>query len=73
MGQSLCPAIWQFCINAILSSKLGRSKYLAIMDDLLLHSSKHGHLKYLKHLLKTLFKTGLKSSPKKCQLFRIEL
>ena len=48
MGQSTSPAIWQSYINAIFSSILDRSKYIAIMDGLFLHISKHGHLKYLK-------------------------
>ena len=67
------PAVWQSYINAIPISKPDRSKYLAIMDDPLLHSSKHGHLKYLEDLLKALLKNGLKISPKKCQFFRTEV
>ena len=50
------------------------SKYLAIMDDLLLHTSEYGHLKSLKTFWKlALLKNGLKISPKKCQLFQTEL
>ena len=52
--QNESPAIWQSYVNAIPSSIHERSRYLAIMDDLLLHSSKHAHLKYLKDLLKVL-------------------
>ena len=40
MGLSASPAIWQFYINAILHSIPDRSKYLTIMDGLMLHSSK---------------------------------
>ena len=72
MELSTRPAIWQSHINAILSSIHGRSKYVTIMDDLLLHSSKHNHLKYLEVLLKTLLKSGLKISPKKGELLRTE-
>ena len=43
------------------------------MDNLLLHSSKHDHLKYLEDLLKALLKNGLKISPKKYKIFRYEL
>ena len=43
MGLSTSPAIWQSYINAILSSLPDRMKHLAIIDDLLLQSSKHGH------------------------------
>ena len=46
----------------------------AIMDHLLLFSpSKKSHFDKFKDLLKTLRKIGLKISPKKCQLFKIEL
>ena len=34
------------------------------MDDVLLHSSKHSHLKYLEDLLKALLKRWLKISPR---------
>ena len=54
MGLSASPTIWQFCTNAILSSIPVRLKYLTIMDDLFLHSSKHGHFKYQEDLLKAL-------------------
>ena len=42
-------------------------------DNLLLHGSEHGYLKYLEDLLKMLLKNSLTISPKKCQLFRTEL
>ena len=42
------------------------------MDDLLLFTtSKGSHIAKLEDLLKALLKNGLKTSPKKCQLFRI--
>ena len=44
------------------------------MDDLLLFTpSKKVHIAKLEDLLKALLKTGLKISPKKCQLFKTEL
>ena len=44
------------------------------MDDLLLFTpSKRAHMDKLEDLLKALRKTGLKISPKKCQLFRTVL
>ena len=46
MGLSTRPAIHRSYITAILSGIPERSKYLAIMNDLFLHSSKHRHLKY---------------------------
>ena len=46
----------------------------AIMDDLLLFTpSKQSLMTELEDLLKVLLKNGLKTSPKKCQLFRKEL
>ena len=47
MGVSENPALQQSYMNAILSSIPDRSKYLEITDDLLSHSSKHSHLKYV--------------------------
>ena len=43
------------------------------MDDLLLFSLKKAHMAKLEDLLKALLKNGLKISPKKCQLFKMEL
>ena len=44
------------------------------MTDLLLFTpSKKSHMDKLEDLLKALFKNGLKISPKKCQLFRMNL
>ena len=44
------------------------------MDDLLLFTtSKGAHMGKLEDLLKALLKSGLKISPKKCQLFNTEL
>ena len=44
------------------------------MDDLLLFTpSKGSHMNKLEELLKALLKNGLKISPKKCQLFKINL
>ena len=44
------------------------------MDYLLLFTpSKRAHIAKLEDLLKALLKTGLKISPKKCQLFKTEL
>ena len=44
------------------------------MDDLLLFTPiKKAHMAKLEDLLKALLKNGLKTSPKKCQLFKTEL
>ena len=51
----------------------GRFDYLAIMDDLLLQSSKYGHLEYSEDHMKELLKNDLKLLPRKCQFFRNKL
>ena len=57
-------------INSELEDK---KKYIAIMDDLLIHSTKMAHWKLLEQLLKSMCKNGLRLSPKKCQLFKTQL
>ena len=48
-----------------------QKRYIAIMDDLLIHSTKVAHWKLLEQLLKSICKNCL--SPKKCQLFKTQL
>ena len=50
-----------------------KNKYIAIMDDFLLHSTKAAHWKLLEQLFQSMYQNGLKLSPKKCQLFRTKL
>ena len=74
MGLNVSPPIWQSYINTILNSLQSRKYCEAIMDDLLLFTpSKIVHIAKLEDLLKALRKNGLKISPKKWQLFRMEL
>ena len=74
MGLNVSPPIWQTYINTILNCLESRKYCEAIMDDLLLFTpSKHSHMTKLEDLLKALLKNGLKTSPRKCQLFRKEL
>ena len=74
MGLNVSPPIWQMYINIILNSLQSRKYCEAIMDDLLLFTpSKKAHMDKPEDLLKALRKNGLKISPKKCQLFRMEL
>jgi hypothetical protein len=75
MGLSVSPAIWQDFITKVLDEIPSefRSHFLAIMDDIIIHSMQEDHKKHLKILFKVLEKNGLKVSPKKCQLFRKEL
>ena len=74
MGLNISPPIWQYYINAILSCLQSRKYCEAIMDDLLLFTpTKSSHFKKLEDLLKALHKNRLKISPKKCQLFKMDL
>ena len=74
MGLNVSPPIWQTYINTILNSLQSRKYCKAIMDDLLLFTpGKTAHIAKLEDLLKALRKNGLKTSPKKYQLFRMEL
>ena len=71
---NISPSIWQSYISAILGCLQSRKHCKAIMDDLLLFTHlKRAHMMKLEDLLKALFKNGLKISPKKCQLFKMEL
>ena len=60
-------------ITLILNELEDKKKYIAIMDDLLNHSTKTDHWKLLEQLLKSMCKNGLRLSPKKCQLFKTNL
>ena len=74
MGLAISPAAWLMYVNMLLDT-FGKSKqsFIAIMDDLLIHSSKEKHFVLIKLLLEGLCKHGLKLSPKKTQLFHTEL
>ena len=73
MNIACAPQIWMDYITLILSELDDRKKYIAIMDDLLIHSTKVAHWKLLEQLLKSMCKNGLRLSPKKCQLFKTQL
>ena len=73
MGIACAPQIWMDYITLILSELENKKKYIAIMDDLLVHSTKMAHWKLLEQLLKSMYKNGLRLSPKKCQLFKTKL
>ena len=73
MGIACAPQIWIDYITLILSELEDKKKYIAIMDDLLIHSTKVDHWKLLEQLLKSMCKNGLRLSPKKCQLFKTNL
>ena len=73
MGIACASQIWMDYITLILSELEDKEKYIAIMDDLLIHSTKIAHWKLLEQLLKSMCKNGLRLSPKKCQLFMTKL
>ena len=73
MGIACAPQIWMDYITLILSELEDKKKYIAIMDDLLIHSTKMAHWKLLEQLLRSMCKNGLRLSPKKCQLFKTKL
>ena len=66
MGLNVSLPIWQTYINTMFNC-LDRTKYFeAIMDDLLLFTlSKQSQMIKLEDMLKALFNSGLKISPKK--------
>ena len=70
MGLSISPAVWTNYVNYIISCMPEKEPYIAIMDDILVHTKKRAHWKYVLLLLKTMTKHGLKLSPKKCKFFQ---
>ena len=71
MGWKVSPAFFMYFITGVLDSlENHRENFLAIMDDILVHSKVKDHRNRLITLFKALIKNGLKISPKKCQLFK---
>ena len=60
MGLGTSPAIWMTYVNFLLDSMPDRDKIIAIMDDLLLHSTRDAHMSLLVNLFETMIKNGLK-------------
>ena len=73
MGIACAPQIWMDYITLILGELEDKKMYIAIMDDLLIHSTKAAHWKLFEQLLQSMCKNGLRLSPKKCQLFQTKL
>jgi hypothetical protein len=75
MGLSVSPAIFQEFITTVMAMipKEYKKHYLAIIDDVMIYSSKKLHAYLLELLFVTIARNGLRISPKKCQLFRTEL
>ena len=73
MAIACTPQIWMDYTILILGELEDKKKYIAIIDDLLIHSTKIAHWKLLEQLLKSMCKNWLRLSPKKCQLFKTQL
>ena len=67
------PQLWMDYITLILGELEQLHKYIAIMDDLLIHSSKKDHWILLEQLFRLMCRNGLRLSPKKYQLFKTHL
>ena len=73
MGLSISPCKWIQYIGFVMEKMPCPENYIAIMDDLLVHSKEENHMDRISDMLKALIEHGLKLSPKKCQFFRDEL
>ena len=74
MGLTISPVAWLMYVNMLLETfGDGKKSFIAIMDDLLIHSTRAELFKLIETLLKGLCLHGLKLSPKKSQLFQTEL
>ena len=73
MGLSISPCKWIQYIGFVMEKMSHPQNYIAIMDDLLVHSKKKDHLERITDMLQALISHGLKLSPKKCQFFMEEL
>ena len=73
MGLSISPCKWIQYIGYVMEKMPHPENYIAIMDDLLVHSKETEHMDRILDMLKALVEHGLKLSPKKCQFFRSEL
>ena len=73
MGLSISPCKWIQYIGYVMEKMPHPENYIAIMDDLLVHSRESEHMDRILDMLKALVEHGLKLSPKKCQFFRSEL
>ena len=72
MGLSVSPAIWQNFIQRVLQEIPDyRRNHLAIIDDILTHSTRKDHTGHLIDLFKAIIRNGLKISPRKCKLFKL--
>ena len=69
MGMSISPSVFMHFITQVLDEIEHCKNFIAIMDDILVHSKWKDHKQHLIDIFKALIKNGLKISPKKCQFF----
>ena len=66
MGIACASQIWMDYITLILSELEDKKKYIAIMDDLLIHSTRADNWKLLEQLLKSMCNNGLRLRSVNC-------
>ena len=66
MGLSISPCKWIQYIGFVMEKLPYPQNYIAIMDDLLVHSKEEDHMDRILDMLRALVEHGLKLSPKKC-------
>ena len=64
MGLSISPCKWIEYISYVMEHMTHKQNFIAIMDDLLIHSKKKDHMARITDLFKALIKHGLKLSPR---------
>ena len=67
MGLSISPCKWIQYIGYVMEKIIHPDNYIAIIDDLLVHSREPDHMDRILDMLTALVEHGLKLSPKKCQ------
>ena len=73
MGLGSSPAIWMTYVNFLLDSMPDRDKIIAIMDDLLLHSTRATHMELLESLFQTMIKMDSNYPPRKASYLSTNL
>ena len=64
MGLSISPCKWIQYIGVVMEGMSHPQNYIAILDDLLVHSMKKNHMDRITDMLKAFISHGLKLSPK---------
>ena len=70
MGIACVPQIWLDYITLILGELEDKTKYIAIMDDLLIHSTKAEHWLLVEQVFQFMINNGLRLSPKEMSVIQ---